>query len=95
MRTTQQMSITLPLEMAQLVKAKVASGAYASESEVIREGLRALQEREQAVERWLRDEVAPAYDAHRRDPGKARPLGEAAADMAMFMDAREKAGKAR
>lgn len=77
MRSTQQMSITLPLEMANLVKHRVASGDYASESEVIREGLRALQEREAAVENWLRTEVAAAYDAHKANPGKARPLNEA------------------
>jgi len=40
MRSTQQLSITLPNEMAQLVRAKVAAGEYASESEVIRDGLR-------------------------------------------------------
>jgi antitoxin ParD1/3/4 len=71
MRTTQQLSITLPIEMAEIVKAKVASGAYASESEVIREGLRALMERERAVEAWLREEVAPAYDAMKADPERA------------------------
>jgi Arc/MetJ-type ribon-helix-helix transcriptional regulator len=32
--------VTLPSEMAARVKAKVASGEYASESEVIREGPR-------------------------------------------------------
>ncbi len=36
MRTTQQLSITLPNEMADLVRAKVATGEYATESEVIR-----------------------------------------------------------
>jgi putative addiction module CopG family antidote len=71
MRTTQQMSITLPLDMAQLVRDKVAHGGYASESEVIREGIRALQEREAAVERWLREEVAPTYDAHKANPHAA------------------------
>ena len=71
MRSTQQLSITLPIELAQAVKAKVASGAYASESEVLREGLRALMERDRAVENWLREEVAPAYDALRTDPGRA------------------------
>ncbi len=35
MRTTQQFSITLTHEMAELVRTKVASGEYASESEVI------------------------------------------------------------
>jgi antitoxin ParD1/3/4 len=46
MRTTQQFSITLPIEMANFVKAKVASGAYASVSEVMREALRILIERD-------------------------------------------------
>jgi len=34
MRATQQFSITLPTEMANVVKSKVADGEYASESEV-------------------------------------------------------------
>jgi antitoxin ParD1/3/4 len=42
MRSTQQLSITLPTEMAEAIKSKVASGEYATESEVIRDGLRAL-----------------------------------------------------
>jgi len=62
MRTTQSLSITLPHEMAQMVKDKVASGEYASESEVIRDGLRTLSARDAAVEKWLRDEVVPTYD---------------------------------
>ena len=53
MRTTQQLSITLPNKMAGLVKAKVATGAYATESEVIRDGLRALMARDRAMENWL------------------------------------------
>ena len=42
MRTTQQLSITLPNDMADVVKAKVPTGEYATESEVIPDGLRAL-----------------------------------------------------
>jgi putative addiction module CopG family antidote len=71
MRTTQQFSITLPHEMAQLVRAKVESGAYASESEVIRDGLRALEMHERALEAWLREDVAAAYDAIKADPSRA------------------------
>jgi antitoxin ParD1/3/4 len=70
MRTTQQLSITLPNEMADLVRAKVQSGEYASESEVIREGLRALETRERAVESWLRGRVARTYDAMMVDPNR-------------------------
>ncbi len=85
MRTTQQMSITLPLEMAQTVKDRVASGQYASESEVIREGLRALEERDAAVERWLREDAAQAYDAHKANPATASTLTDAAKRLETFM----------
>lgn len=81
MRTTQALSITLPLEMAEMVKAKVASGEYATESEVIRDGLRTLVARDAAVERWLREDVAPAYDAHKADPTRAVPLAEGMAQV--------------
>ena len=71
MRTTQQLSITLPKEMADLVKAKVKSGEYATESEVIRDGLRTLLARDRAVENWLSAQVGPAYDALKSDPTRA------------------------
>lgn len=71
MRTTQQLSITLPNDMADVVKAKVLAGEYASESEVIRDGLRVLMARDRAVESWLRDQVGPAYDALKADPSRA------------------------
>ena len=68
MRTTRQLSITLPNDMADALREKVSAGEYASESEVIREGLRALFARERAVEAWLQTEVAAAYDATVEDP---------------------------
>lgn len=71
MRTTQQLSITLPIEMANAVKSKVETGEYASESEVIRDGLRALMARDRAVEHWLHAQVVPAYDALQTDPSRA------------------------
>jgi antitoxin ParD1/3/4 len=74
MRSTQQFSVTLPNEMAQMVKNKVLSGEYASESEVIRDGLRALQAREKALESWLRIEGVAAYDKLKADPGRARSV---------------------
>ena len=71
MRTTQQMSITLPNDMADVVKTKVRSGEYASESEVIQDGLRALMARDRAVETWLHNQVGPAYDALKVEPSRA------------------------
>ena len=64
-------TVSLSEEQAEFIDAKVRSGDYASASEVVRAGLRALKERDEAIERWLRDEVAPVYDALRDDPGRA------------------------
>ena len=68
MRTTRQLSITLPNDMADALRDRVRAGEYASESEVIRDGLRALFARDQAIEAWLRTEVADAYDALTAEP---------------------------
>ncbi|TAM06572.1 MAG: ribbon-helix-helix protein, CopG family [Paraburkholderia sp.] len=76
MRTTQQFSITLPAELAALVRAKVESGEYASDSEVIRDGLRTLAARDRAVESWLLSTVAPAYEALKADPSRALTTGQ-------------------
>jgi putative addiction module CopG family antidote len=80
MRKTQSLSITLPRDMAKTVKDKVASGAYATESEVIREGLRALNERDAALEDWLRTEGVARYDAYKRNP-QAEPTKKVFGDL--------------
>lgn len=92
MRTTQQLSITLPNEMAEMVRAKVDSGEYASESEVAREGLRALQLHERAVETWLREKVPPAYDAMKADPSRAVSVEKIRASFAAAFKSSRKAG---
>lgn len=76
MRATKSLSVTLPHDMAKMVKDKVASGDYATESEVIQEGLRALKARDSAEEDWLRTEGVARYDAYRRDPGSAQSAAE-------------------
>jgi putative addiction module CopG family antidote len=82
MRTTQQFSITLPKEMADIVKTKVAVGEYATESEVIRDGLRVLMARDRAMENWLSQSVGPAYDALKASPARAVPLAKVRARLA-------------
>jgi putative addiction module CopG family antidote len=82
MRTTQQFSITLPNEMADAVKSKVAAGEYATESEVIRDGLRALLARDRAVDSWLHEQVGPAYDALKADPSRAVSIDDVRAQLA-------------
>lgn len=82
MRTTQQFSITLPNEMADIVKTKVAAGEYATESEVIRDGLRVLMARDRAVENWLSQEVGAAYDALKVNPARALTVAQVRAALA-------------
>ena len=82
MRTTQQFSITLPNEMADAVKRKVEVGEYATESEVIRDGLRILMARDRAVENWLRERVGSAYDALKADPSRVATADQVRAMLA-------------
>ncbi|UDM50287.1 type II toxin-antitoxin system ParD family antitoxin [Cupriavidus sp. MP-37] len=91
MRTTQQLSVTLPTEMAQAVKDKVRSGEYASESEVIRDGLRALLARDRAVDAWLLQQVGPAYDALQADPSRAVSADDVRARLAARQAGKTKA----
>jgi Arc/MetJ-type ribon-helix-helix transcriptional regulator len=72
MRTTRQFSISLPHEMAEAVEQKIKSGAYATVSD----GVRALLERDAALERWLREEVAPGHAEYLTNPSQGVPAGE-------------------
>jgi len=47
MQNVERLSITLPTDMARLIRSKVEGGGYASNSEVIREAMRAWQVQEQ------------------------------------------------
>jgi antitoxin ParD1/3/4 len=76
MSTTSKRTVSLPEEHSAYIDQMVASGAFASAREVVRAGLRALQERETAVDRWLREEVAPAYDAMQADPDRGIPASQ-------------------
>jgi putative addiction module CopG family antidote len=92
MRSTKQLSITLPHEMAELVRSKVESGAYASESEVLRDGLRALQMHDSALEKWLTNEVVPSIEAVRKNPGLVRTGEQVRTSLAQAHKKLKKAG---
>lgn len=82
MRTTQQFIIALPNEMADIVKTKVESGEYATESEVIQDGLCVLMAHDRAVENWLQNQVGPAHDALKSDPTRAVTVDQVRARLA-------------
>lgn len=65
MAAPEKRTFSLPSEQSRYIDELVESGAYASGSEVVRAGLRALQERDATVERWLREDVGTVYDAVR------------------------------
>ena len=93
MSTVQKRTFSLAEEQAEFIDAKVASGDYASASEVVRDGLRALKERDQAVEVWLREKVAPAYDAMIADPSRGIPLKEVRAELKRLHAERLRSGR--
>ena len=93
MPTVEKRPVSLPADHARYVEELVATGGYASATAVVRAGLRALQERDAPVERWLREEVAPVYDAMAADPGRALSAEAVGDALAAHHAARLKAGR--
>jgi antitoxin ParD1/3/4 len=59
------MNVSLTPQLEDMINSKVESGQYNSASEVVREGLRLLQERDLTREeklRWLRGEIEKGID---------------------------------
>ena len=81
MSSPSKRTFSLPAAQSRYIDRKVKSGAYASASEVVRAGLRALQERDEAMERWLREQVVPAYDAYHADPTRGIPAEQVFAEL--------------
>jgi antitoxin ParD1/3/4 len=87
----EKLSITLPASLARVVREKVSSGAYASNSEVIRDALRAWQE--QGLERDERlASIRARIDEALNDP---RPLIPARKVSAKLRKLHEETVKAR
>jgi antitoxin ParD1/3/4 len=66
------MNIHLTTELEQLVQTKVKSGRYNSASEVVREALRLLEERDQLLElrkEAIRQQIDAGWESLRRGEG--------------------------
>ncbi len=60
-----------------MVKSKLASGEYATKSDVICAGLRALAALDAGTDRWLQDDVGSTFDEFKAHPDRALSLDEA------------------
>lgn len=78
------MQITLTPEIEVIIKQKVASGNYASETEVIKESLRLLEERDQEKLKFLREDLAAAYQQSERGESKVIDIEEFCASAAFL-----------
>jgi Arc/MetJ-type ribon-helix-helix transcriptional regulator len=71
--------IELPQDLADAVRERVASGLYASESDVIADGVLRLVEGEgDALDPAVEAELVAGYDAWKANPDKVVPLEEVA-----------------
>jgi Arc/MetJ-type ribon-helix-helix transcriptional regulator len=69
--------ITLSDEAAvEFVRSKVSSGEYASEADVIQEGLDALKDQAEERDRWEREVLMPAHNRLTANPSSAISLEE-------------------
>lgn len=79
MQKTEKLSITLPAEMVRAIRESVRSGAYRSESEVIREALGGWMERERrlaTLDQAIARGVADAEAGRVQDIDATRLAGE-------------------
>lgn len=80
----------LPPEQSDYIDHLVKSGTYASANDVISAGLNAIQNQQESLERWLREDVPPVYDAMKKKPDRAIPAEAAFARLRAHHEARVK-----
>lgn len=59
------MNVSLTRRLEKYINRKVKEGKYQTASEVVRDALRAMEERDEALDR-LREELRPAYEGAKR-----------------------------
>jgi putative addiction module CopG family antidote len=76
------MNVSLPVAMEEFVRQKVAIGDYETASEVVREGLRLLKQRDEVWKADVRDKVKQGMDSIRA--GRTVPAEQVQAEMTAF-----------
>jgi antitoxin ParD1/3/4 len=78
----QTMNVSLPEQMEEFVRQKVAVGDYETASEVVREGLRLLKQRDDLWKAEVRSKIKQGMDSIR--DGRSIPAQQVKAEMAAF-----------
>jgi Arc/MetJ-type ribon-helix-helix transcriptional regulator len=99
----QQLTITLPSEVAEAVKSKVESGEFASEGDVLSASFlhfvsnteeydETLGMGEEGSNEWLRKEAIPVLEGMKSDPSQRRSMEQVRRRLAQEHASFEKAG---
>lgn len=86
MTNVSKRTFSLTKQQSDYLDFAVASGGYASGSELIREGIRMLQERDTRFQKWLVAEVGPVYDEWVANPDDVLSLDQAFGELEAEMD---------
>jgi antitoxin ParD1/3/4 len=78
MKSAEKLSITLPPEMASFIRQKVNSGLYGSNSEIIREALRGMMDRDRRLERL---DAAIAQGVADAEAGRVQDIDDVRAEL--------------
>jgi antitoxin ParD1/3/4 len=74
-RTASPMTVTLPSGQKAFVEDRIRLGRFASASEVVREGLRALEREETHLDEWMREKIRAAREDSRPSVPAEEVLG--------------------
>ena len=84
-------NVALGNHFEEFVQKQLESGRYSNASEVVRAGLRMLEDHEAARERWLNEEIPARFDDLVNNPG----MGIPAATVRARFDAKRRATSAK
>ena len=81
-----QLQITLSDEKLAIVRQKVSDGEFASESDVVSEGIALIHENDLSFEQWVREVALPAYEKFEADPSTGMTVEQVRAQLAADLD---------
>lgn len=64
------------------IRSKVGRGDFATETELVTEGVESLRQDDEEFETWLTEVVAKRYDANKADPNRAIPIEQVVKNLA-------------